>query len=439
MELAARATGGGPVAVLARERDRPALDDATLERYWLIVAIFAFRALSLPSGVVPLVLAVGLREAMAPMLVALVVAAGCLVVVLRATPTMMTGKRPLVAALVCDLLLAVGLNLWASQVIPLPATETGFGLFWPMMQGSVVLALAIVGLPAALMTIAVGILVNLIMLATAPVPTAAGAAAVLGYAGWLLLALIAAQVVRAIAQSRAKLALSRGREAGEQAERVRSLRRLHDTALQSMKSIALLSSADELDDTERLRTIGKIARAESAMLRRLVDDSTPPTLLAELGSLVEFSCAVGTPAELTTTGDIPRSLPPDVHEACAGAVLEALTNARHHAAPSTVTVLVAGAADAVRVDVTDDGCGFVPSMTWSGFGLRQSIVGRVSEVGGVATIRSAPGDGTTVSLHFPLPDVSTGSRNRAVSHPVTTPHPGSRPVRRRRLAVGRPA
>jgi len=80
---------------------------------------------------------------------------------------------------------------------------------------------------------------------------------------------------------------------------------------------------------------------------------------------------------------------------------EALANVRKHAAASTVTVLLCYSADVVRLEVTDDGVGFDPAVVNGGYGLR-GMRGRVAEAGGIVTVCSAPGDGTSVQVEVPV-------------------------------------
>jgi signal transduction histidine kinase len=57
---------------------------------------------------------------------------------------------------------------------------------------------------------------------------------------------------------------------------------------------------------------------------------------------------------------------------------------------------------AVRVVVTDDGRGFdADEVPAERLGLRVSIRERVAKVGGRATVVSAPGEGTTVTIVWP--------------------------------------
>ena len=75
------------------------------------------------------------------------------------------------------------------------------------------------------------------------------------------------------------------------------------------------------------------------------------------------------------------------------AAREALTNVDRHARASQVTLRIRER----RVLITDDGVGFDPGVS-AGFGLSASVRGRMTQMGGRATIISTPGTGTTVEL-----------------------------------------
>jgi signal transduction histidine kinase len=63
--------------------------------------------------------------------------------------------------------------------------------------------------------------------------------------------------------------------------------------------------------------------------------------------------------------------------------------------------------DAVRLDLRDDGRGFEPKANSDGFGLL-GIRERVEAMGGQVTVRSAPGEGTSIVLTLPRPDTAQG-------------------------------
>ena len=103
-------------------------------------------------------------------------------------------------------------------------------------------------------------------------------------------------------------------------------------------------------------------------------------------------------------------LPVPVAVAMAHAVREALANVASHAGTAAAWVEVSlaapggqgGGPDGVCVTVRDTGLGFDPaSVDPARLGLRRSIIERVADWGGQASIQSQPGQGTVVSLRWP--------------------------------------
>ena len=80
---------------------------------------------------------------------------------------------------------------------------------------------------------------------------------------------------------------------------------------------------------------------------------------------------------------------------------EALTNVTRHAAAKRATIHIALAGRRLTLEVRDDGRGFDLSHASSGQGL-QNFQRRASELGGSATVRSAPDAGTVVRLDVPI-------------------------------------
>ena len=58
-------------------------------------------------------------------------------------------------------------------------------------------------------------------------------------------------------------------------------------------------------------------------------------------------------------------------------------------------------AGGVRVTVLDSGCGFDLGQPGRGLGLRESIIGRLDQVGGYARIDSSAGVGTCIEMWVP--------------------------------------
>jgi signal transduction histidine kinase len=101
-----------------------------------------------------------------------------------------------------------------------------------------------------------------------------------------------------------------------------------------------------------------------------------------------------------------RSLPVTVAEAVYSAAVQAMVNSAQHAGGAEVKrrLTIDGGVDgaAVRIVIDDSGCGFlVDAVPDERLGLRVSIRERLARVGGLAAVRSAPGQGTTVTIVWP--------------------------------------
>lgn len=79
---------------------------------------------------------------------------------------------------------------------------------------------------------------------------------------------------------------------------------------------------------------------------------------------------------------------------------EAVTNAARHGAPSSVTVAFGCDGPSWLLQVRDDGCGFDDTVQPSGLGTRLMVY-RARRVRGELSVRSLPGEGTTVTCRVP--------------------------------------
>jgi signal transduction histidine kinase len=104
--------------------------------------------------------------------------------------------------------------------------------------------------------------------------------------------------------------------------------------------------------------------------------------------------------EFTAIGD--RALDP-VCEELVAAAREALRNAARHASGAPVFVFCQTKPDGrVELFIRDDGPGFDPGgVPAERRGIRDAIVGRMAFAGGQATVESACGEGTEVTLRVP--------------------------------------
>jgi signal transduction histidine kinase len=194
-------------------------------------------------------------------------------------------------------------------------------------------------------------------------------------------------------------------EAGVAAERARLAGEIHDTLAQGFTSIiTLLQAADPALADERLALAVRTARENLAESRALVAALAPAALAS--GSLSDavrrqttrFAEETGIPATYRVTGDT-RPLPTVVEVVLLRSAQEALTNVRRHADAHEVAVLLAFAADSVRLVVRDDGRGFDTTVA-PGFGL-PGMRSRAEQVNGTLTVHSDPETGTLIEVEVP--------------------------------------
>jgi signal transduction histidine kinase len=209
------------------------------------------------------------------------------------------------------------------------------------------------------------------------------------------------------------------RRSGALAERTRLSREIHDSVGQGLSSINLLLTA-ALQDWDRrpavarnhVRTAAATARDSLDEVRRVVRDLAPSELAdddsgqavpAALRRVVERSRPV-IDVELRVHGD-PVPMPDRLASALVRTARGALANVVEHADARRTVVTLTYQNDEVLLDVRDDGRGFAPGRSRSsatrGHGL-SGIRQRAEGLGGRAVVESAPGDGTTVSVAFPL-------------------------------------
>ncbi|QES53482.1 hypothetical protein DEJ51_03835 [Streptomyces venezuelae] len=184
------------------------------------------------------------------------------------------------------------------------------------------------------------------------------------------------------------------------AERLEHHRALHDTVLATLTTLASGSV-----DANAPEVRERCAR-EAAYLRRLIQQTAAEVHHREIGTALEEAVGSVESLQLRVTAqyhDLPR-VPPEVAAALGDAVREALNNVRRHAGTGHAYLTATGDPDApgaAVVTVVDRGPGFDPERCEPGLGLRGSVHDRMTEVGGRATVDSAPGEGVRVELRWP--------------------------------------
>ncbi len=89
---------------------------------------------------------------------------------------------------------------------------------------------------------------------------------------------------------------------------------------------------------------------------------------------------------------------------------EALANVGKHADATTVRIELGHKNGLMALTVTDDGQGFDPATVRGGYGLL-GIRSRATTLGGTCTVRSTPGQGTTVRVELPMPQSEQAARS----------------------------
>ncbi len=195
-------------------------------------------------------------------------------------------------------------------------------------------------------------------------------------------------------------------------ERTRIARDLHDSVTQTLFSLTLAAESAHTVAGEdpalraHLDRVRDLSRDALAELRSLVDTLRPGDVDREgLGAALRKRVALlrsvhEVPVELEVHG---RGGSGPVGREVLKVANEAIGNALAHAAPATVRVRLDLRADAIRLEVSDDGCGFdLPEVlrVSSRPGLT-SMRERSVELGGTLRVDTAPGAGTTVTCEVP--------------------------------------
>jgi signal transduction histidine kinase len=179
-------------------------------------------------------------------------------------------------------------------------------------------------------------------------------------------------------------------------ERAEQQRVLHDTALATLTAIAR-GGLDTRSDEVRARCARDAAYLRLIMRGERLSLASLPVALA---SAAEEAAGIGLRMH-PMCGALPADLDISVVTAFALAVREALNNVRLHARTGGAWLTAAQEDGKVVVRVVDRGAGFAQASIGAGKGISDSILGRMREVGGDASVESAPGQGTTVELRWP--------------------------------------
>ena len=183
-------------------------------------------------------------------------------------------------------------------------------------------------------------------------------------------------------------------------ERAEMASRVHDSVLQTLAMIQRRSG-----DAQQ---VVRLARAQERELRSWLFDGRPPGSFD--GDCTTFGAGVrliqrdveaehGVSVEVVTVGDCPID---DGIDALLAAAREATVNAAKWSGVEVVSLFAEVEPSEVSLFVRDRGRGFDPeAVPDDRKGLSESIHARMGRRGGLATVRSVPGEGTEVRLTMP--------------------------------------
>lgn len=207
--------------------------------------------------------------------------------------------------------------------------------------------------------------------------------------------------------------------AAQEEERKRIARDLHDDTAQALIALSrrIETLREELRDSpesaeQMLDDLKNLTDQTTASVRRFSRDLRP-SVLDDLGLVPALEWLVAENARrhrITTRVKVhgqERRLPPEVELACFRIAQEALNNTAKHAQATGAAVELMFGARFCKLSISDNGTGFVAPQaisTLAGAG-RMGVMGmheRAALLGGALSVRTAPGEGTRITVTIPL-------------------------------------
>lgn len=390
--------------------DLTAVGDATLARaarYWVVVPL-AYRIAAFVKVFIGFTAAngrLGLGPVLAATVFAVVANTGAVTWVLRAggLRASRTGR-----ALAVDLAVGVALNFAVAVTAPAVVQPFAVDVSWTWLVSGVAMWAGTSGLPSAL-----GLLVAAVPLRAAL--TLAGGLSLtnplsvtrsVGCMIALAVAIVIASGILILLGAGTRFAVDIGIRRGREAERRRTRRLMHDSVLQTLEALAISAPGDDTHAVTRLTELRAVARAEATELRRRITEPVPTGttrgFAVELADVATEMARDGLRTQLVAADFADdHQLSQDRRTAMCEAVREALRNTVKHSGTKQVVLRVEERDGGIAVVARDQGQGFDVSARPPGFGISQSIMARLAEVGGRGTVDSQPGRGTRVTLWVP--------------------------------------
>ncbi len=214
------------------------------------------------------------------------------------------------------------------------------------------------------------------------------------------------------------LRASRQRLVTAQDEARRRLERnIHDGAQQDLVALGIKLQLAEItvaeDPAQTGQVFGDLKTDTAGALENLRDLARGiyPPLLADLGLAAALDAqARKSPLPVAVEADGIGRFGQDTEAAVYFCCLEALQNTAKYAHASAARICLQAHNGTLRFTVSDDGAGYDAPRTPLGSGLR-NMADRLAALGGQLEIHSAPGQGTTITGHLPIPGASDGPQH----------------------------
>ena len=285
----------------------------------------------------------------------------------------------------------------------------------PLAAGALASFAVVLTVSVARLVILVVAFVATVVLAELAIPGIIGMQDAQILTGWMLATILGYWLSASIPRAARRIhSIGRAHRAERQASETEAQRRqgarlLHDTVLATLTLLAhsgvgVAASALQQQAGEDARLLRQLRLGATPVPQSSGSYTLEPVEEAALGTTLESVKQrfgrMGLEVSWHGTGQV--LLPSDVLDAFLLALAECLENVRRHAGVTDAHVTITDDESTVRAMVTDAGVGFVLSdIDEARLGFKDSVVARLSEVGGNVRLFSSPGAGTTVVLEVP--------------------------------------
>lgn len=205
------------------------------------------------------------------------------------------------------------------------------------------------------------------------------------------------------------------RQHATEVERVQVDSIVHDSVLTTFLSAARAESPQEKQLAAAMATNAMRHLEEAALATP--DDGSTVRFRQVAERIVGAARGMAVPFTVRVRSLDTRIVPSPQAEALYSAAVQAMINSMQHAGGPEVRrwLRVSGVqGGAIEIEVGDAGTGFdLEQVPGERLGVRRSIVERMANAGGRADVRSAPGRGTVVHLHWPVVSMIGGSASGA--------------------------